>query len=76
MYECTLGFSDNGSEPAPPRLSGECRRGSRRTASRIPSLEERSRYSEIAGARAGHASTCDFLVHLDELQVAFQFLNL
>ena len=38
--------------------------------------EERSPYSEIAGTRAGHASSCEFLVHLDELQVAFQFLNL
>ena len=33
-------------------------------------------HQEIAGTRAGHASSCEFLVHLDELQVAFQFLNL
>ena len=37
--------------------------------------EERSPYSEIAGTRAGHASSCEFLVHLDALQVAVQFLD-
>ena len=32
-------------------------------------------HQEIAGTRAGHACVCERLVHLDELQVALQFLN-